>query len=127
MPDGTAKIGAPPFNVRLHAVVGRRASAWEDCYTRGVLFEWDPEKAAANLENHGVGFEEAATVFDDPLADTFDDPDHSADEERFLTFGSSPGGRALLVSHCDRDDRVRIIHARLMGRREKEEYEEGKR
>ncbi len=98
-----------------------------DCYTPGVLFEWDPEKAAANLEKHGVGFEEAATVFDDPFADTFYDPDHSADEERFLTFGLSPGGRALLVSHCDRDDRVRIIHVRLMTRREQQQYEEGKR
>jgi hypothetical protein len=92
-----------------------------------VLFEWDPDKASANLEKHGVGFEEAATVFDDPLADTFDDPDHSEDEERFLTFGLSRQGRALVVSHCDRADRVRLIHARLMTRREKKQYEEGRR
>ena len=91
-----------------------------------MLFEWDPDKAAANLEKHGVGFEEAATAFDDPLADTFDDPDHSEREKRFLTFGVSRGSRALVVSHCDRADRVRIIHARLMTRREKKQYEEGK-
>ena len=92
-----------------------------------MLFEWDPEKAAANLEKHGVGFEEAATVFDDPLADTFEDPDHSEGEERFLTFGLSRQGRDLVVSHCDRADRVRLIHARLMTRREKKQHEEGKR
>lgn len=92
-----------------------------------MFFEWDPDKAAANLEKHGVAFEEAATVFDDPLADTFDDPDHSEGEARFLTFGLSRQGRALVVSHCDRADRVRLIHARLMTRREKNQYEEGKR
>ena len=91
-----------------------------------MLFEWDPDKAAANLEKHGVSFEEAATVFDDPLADTFDDPDHSEDEERFLTFGLSRQSRALVVSHCDRADRVRLIHARPMTRREKKQYEEGR-
>lgn len=52
-----------------------------------MFFEWDPDKAEANLEAHGVSFEEAATVFDDPLADTYDDPDHSDSEQRFLTFG----------------------------------------
>jgi uncharacterized DUF497 family protein len=92
-----------------------------------VLFEWDPEKAAANLEKHGASFEEAATVFDDPLADTFDDPDHSEGEQRFLTFGFSREGRALLVAHCDRGERVRIINARLMTRREKQQYEQGRR
>ena len=91
-----------------------------------MFFEWDPDKAAANLEKHGVGFEEAATVFDDRLADTFDDPEHSLGEERFLTFGLATSGRALVVSHCDRADRVRLIHARLMTRREKKQYEEGK-
>jgi len=91
-----------------------------------VIFEWDPDKAAAN-QKHGVAFEEAATVFDDPLADTFDDPDHSTVEARFLTFGLSRQGRALVISHCDRADRMRLIHARLMTRREKKQYEEGKR
>lgn len=91
-----------------------------------MLFEWDPAKAAANLEKHDVSFEEAASVFSDPLADTYDDPDHSKGEQRFLTFGYSAQGRALLVAHCDRQDRVRIIHAREMTRREKRDYEQGR-
>jgi len=90
-----------------------------------VIFEWDPGKAAANLETHGVSFEEAATVFDDPLGDTYDDPDHSDSEQRFLTFGLSRQRRSLVVAHCDRDDRVHIISARLMTRREKRQHEEG--
>jgi uncharacterized DUF497 family protein len=91
-----------------------------------VYFEWDPDKAAANLEKHGVRFEDAATVFQDPLAETYDDPDHSEGEQRFLTFGLAPDGRALVVAHCDRSDRVRIIHARQMTRREKRQYEKGR-
>ena len=89
-----------------------------------MIFEWDPAKAAANLVKHGVSFEEAATVFDDPLAVTFDDPDHSQMEQRFLTFGLSRQRRALVVGHCDRRDRIRIITARPMTRREKRQHEE---
>ena len=73
-----------------------------------------------------MSFEEAATVFDDPLAGTYDDPDHSEGEQRFLSFGLSRDGREILVSHCDRGERVRIIHARLMTRREKQQHEEGR-
>jgi uncharacterized DUF497 family protein len=91
-----------------------------------VIFEWDPRKAAANLRRHGVAFEEAATVFEDPLADTYDDPDHSQREQRFLTFGVSRERRALVVAHCDRGEWVRIINARVMTRREKRQYEEGR-
>ena len=89
-----------------------------------MLFEWDPGKAAANLGKHGVSFEEAATLFEDPLADTYEDPDRSQSEQRFLTFGLSRQRRALVVGHCDRGHRVRIITARLMTRREKRQYEE---
>jgi hypothetical protein len=92
-----------------------------------VLFEWDRDKAAVNLEKHGVSFEEAATVFDDPLADSYQDPDHSKEEQRFLTFGFSLEGRPLVVGHCDREDRIRIIHARPMTRRERRQHEEDKR
>ncbi len=92
-----------------------------------MLFEWDPDKAAANLEKHRVSFEDAATVFEDPLADTYDDPDHSEGEQRFLTFGFARGGMPIVVAHCDRGDRVRIIHARQMTRREKRQHEEGNR
>lgn len=92
-----------------------------------MVFEWDPTKAAANLKKHGVSFEEAATVFDDPLAGTYDDPDHSEQERRFLTFGYSQQGRAIVVAHCDRGETVRIIGARRMTRRERRQYEEGRR
>ncbi len=88
-------------------------------------FEWDPEKAAVNARKHGVTFQEAATVFGDPLAITFGDPDHSTNENRYITFGLSLGKRLLVVSHTDRKDRTRIVSARPMGRREKRIYEEG--
>lgn len=90
-----------------------------------MRFEWDPKKAAANVRKHGITFPEAATVFGDPLAITFDDPDHSEDEERHLTFGLSLQGRLMVVSHTERRDRTRIINARLMYREEKVIYEEG--
>jgi uncharacterized DUF497 family protein len=90
-----------------------------------VRFEWDPKKAAANLKKHGVTFQEAATVFGDPLAITFDDPDHSEDEERHLTFGLSLQGRLIGVSHTERRDRARIINARLMESEERVIYEKG--
>ena len=64
-----------------------------------MKFEWDPKKAAANVQKHGVAFQEAATVFGDPLAITFDDPDHSKDEYRHMTFGLSLQKRLIVVSH----------------------------
>jgi len=90
-----------------------------------VKFEWDREKAAANLRKHGVSFEEATTVFGDPLARTYEDPDASGAEARELTFGATRLGRAVVVAHCARGDRVRVISAREMTRREKRDYEEG--
>jgi len=88
-----------------------------------VKFDWDPKKAAGNLAKHNVSFEEAATVFGDPLSDTFDDPDHSADERRFLIIGHSQLGRLLFVSHTDDGETVRIISAREPTRGERESYE----
>ena len=88
-------------------------------------FEWDPRKAAENLRRHGVAFDEAATVFGDPFAVTFPDPDHSGTEERLITFGLSLQNRLLVVSHTSRRPRIRIISARLMARRERKIYEEG--
>ena len=87
--------------------------------------EWDEEKNAANVQKHGVSFEEASTVFGDPLSDTFDDPDHSAEEYRFITTGRSEKGRVVIVAHTDRDDRIRIISARELTRQERRSYEEG--
>lgn len=90
-----------------------------------LSFEWDADKAAANLAKHGVAFEEAATAFGDPLALTVDDPDHSAEEYRFLLLGRSEGDRLLVVSHTERSETLRIISARPATRRELEAYEEG--
>lgn len=87
-------------------------------------FEWDAEKAIPNLRKHGVSFREAATVFGDPLAVTFSDPDHSDLEQRYLTFGVSEAQRYLVVAHTDRENAVRLISARLMTRAERKIYEE---
>ena len=90
-----------------------------------MRFEWDPGKAAENLVNHGVSFEEAATVFRDALSATGSDPDHSFDEERFVTFDISTGGRLLAIAHTDDDDTIRILSARLVAPSERNIYEEG--
>lgn len=89
-----------------------------------MRFEWDTEKAATNLVKHGVSFQEAATVFGDLLSDTFDDPDHSAEERRFLIIGTSLQGRMLIVSHIDDGETIRIISAREPTRGERKAYEE---
>lgn len=86
-------------------------------------FEWDSKKAVANLAKHGVAFHEAATVFGDPLAITYPDPDHSEPEDRFLTFGHSIEGHLLVVSHTDRGQRSRLISARHATRKERKLYE----
>ena len=90
-----------------------------------MQFEWDPAKARANVRKHGVSFEEASSIFGDALAYTFADPDHSVREGRWLTFGLSDRGRILLVSHVDRDDRVRIVSAREATKHERKIYEKG--
>ena len=90
----------------------------------GLTFEWDPEKAQANLGKHGVSFSEAATVFADPLSFTIDDPEHSTSEQRFITMGLSYEHRLLVVGHYDHEDRVRIITARVATPRERRTYEE---
>lgn len=90
-----------------------------------MIYEWDPQKAARNFRKHGVSFDEAITVFLDPLALTFDDPDHSVDERRFITIGLSTEQRLLFVAQVERDeDRIRIISARRATRGENHEYQE---
>lgn len=91
-----------------------------------MRFEWDKDKAARNVAKHGVSFLEAATVFGDPLSDTFDDPDHSAGEHRFIIFGTSERGRILVVAHTDDGETVRIISAREPTRGERKFYEESR-
>jgi len=87
-------------------------------------FEWDAQKAAENLRKHGVAFDEALTVFADLLANIFDDPDHSGDEQRELIIGHSTVPRLLVVSFTDRGRRTRIIGARQATARERRYYEE---
>ena len=87
-------------------------------------FEWNEEKASSNLRKHGVSFDEATTIFGDPLAITFSDPMHSEGEERYLTFGHSSTGKFIVVAHTDRDDRIRLISAREMTRKEQSDYEQ---
>jgi len=90
-----------------------------------VRFEWDTRKASANLKIHGVTFEEASTVFGDPLAGTVFDPDHSEDEPRYVTIGESTSKRLIVVVHTERDEATRIISARPAERHEKKKYEAG--
>jgi hypothetical protein len=89
-----------------------------------LRFEWDSQKARRNARLHGVGFDEAATVFGDPLSLTIPDPDHSDIEERFVVLGHSYRGRLLVVVHSERGDTVRIISARPANGHERAAYEE---
>jgi uncharacterized DUF497 family protein len=86
------------------------------------VYEWHTAQASANLRKHGVSFEDAATVFLDPLALTFPDPVHSGEEARDITVGNTAGDRVVFVSHCQRGNRVRIIGAREATRRERRQY-----
>lgn len=88
--------------------------------------EWDAAKAAANTDKHGVTFEEAATVFVDPLSITIPDPGHSFEEERFITMGLGAVGRLLVVIHTEHEETQRIITAREATTRERRIYESGK-
>jgi uncharacterized DUF497 family protein len=88
-----------------------------------MQFEWDPEKAKRNYRKHRVSFEEAVTVFYDPLSATFDDPDHSVSEERLITIGFSSRGRLLVVSHAERGKASRIVSARRATAHERKKHE----
>jgi uncharacterized DUF497 family protein len=88
-------------------------------------FEWDQEKAQSNRDKHGVSFEEAQTVFDDPLYVDFYDPDHSENENRYIIIGTSSVGNILLVSYTERGDIIRIISARQVTKQELKAYQEG--
>jgi uncharacterized DUF497 family protein len=88
-----------------------------------MRFEWDHKKAEGNIKKHRVSFDEAVTVFYDPLAATFDDPDHSVGERRFITVGFSSRGRLLVVAHVERVGSTRIISARLATAQERKRHE----
>jgi hypothetical protein len=90
----------------------------------GYIFEWDPVKAETNVRKHGVTFDEASTIFGDPLNLLMEDPDHSHDEERYLLLGMSNRRRLLVVAFAERPPRTRLISARRATRQERRRYEE---
>jgi uncharacterized DUF497 family protein len=89
-----------------------------------LSFEWDEEKAKANLKKHRVGFDEAATVFTDSYSLTIHNPDHSADEQRYIDIGTSEKGRVLVVVYTERDSNIRIVNCRKATPSERKLYEE---
>jgi uncharacterized DUF497 family protein len=91
----------------------------------GLLFKWDTGKANTNGKKHGVSFEEATTIFGDPLSATIHDSAHSINEDRFITIGTSANNRLLTVVHADLDDTIRIISAREATNVERRQYENG--
>ena len=90
-------------------------------------FEWDQRKARINRRKHGVTFEEAATVFNDPLATYYEDPDHSVTERRYLAIGTSARGRLIHIAFAERPRAIRIIQARKLTKNERQQYEEESR
>jgi uncharacterized DUF497 family protein len=91
-----------------------------------MQFEWDPRKAKENQKKHGVSFDEAVTAFYDPLSATFDDPDHSAIEQRYITIGFSSKNRLLVIAHVERGRNIRIITARPATTHERKKHEKQK-
>lgn len=92
-----------------------------------MQFAWNPQKAAENLRKHRISFDEAKTVFFDPLARIHDDPDHSKNESREIIVGTSVKGRLLIISFTEHEDVVRIISARRADLEERHDYEESNR
>jgi len=90
-----------------------------------LRFEWDSKKALSNRRRHGITFEEASTIFGDPLSITVHDPAHSIGEDRFITIGTSVNNKLIVVVHTDRNDIIRIIGARKATRNERRQYEQG--
>ena len=88
-----------------------------------MKFTWDPAKDQENQRVHGVSFQEATTVFGDPLAASVPDPDHSIGQERMITMGQSSSGLLLVVSHTEQADTIRIISARRATSHERKDYE----
>ena len=91
-----------------------------------LTFEWNLRKARTNLGKHGIGFEEAATIFGDRSSLTIPDPEHSAVEQRYITMGRAFDGKLLVVVHTERGDNIRLISARRANRRERRFYEKSR-
>ena len=92
----------------------------------GYIFEWDRKKAGLNFRKHNVGFDEASTIFGDPLALLMPDPDHSVGELRYILLGMSNQQRLLVVAFAERAPRTRLISARLATKKERRKYEKDK-
>jgi uncharacterized protein len=90
-----------------------------------MRFDWDENKAVSNRSKHGVSFEEAKTIFDDPLYVDFYDPAHSEEEDRYLIVGDSSQRRSLIASYTERGNLIRLISSREATRTERKVYEEG--
>jgi uncharacterized DUF497 family protein len=86
-------------------------------------FEWDEKKEVSNLKKHSVSFDEGATIFSDPMIATIPDPDHSKEEERYISIGISVQGRLLVVVHTERDEGIRLISCRKATSAERKSYE----
>jgi len=89
-----------------------------------MQFEWNREKAQNNVKKHKVSFEEAITVFYDPLSASFNDDEHSINEDRFITIGYSSKNRLLVVAHTEKENTIRIISARFATKNERKRHEE---
>ncbi len=89
-------------------------------------FDWDREKEKKNISKHDVDFDEASSIFNDPIYITFLDEEHSTNEERYITIGLSSKGRLLLVAHTDRNNHIRIISARKATKNEERFYQEAR-
>ena len=89
-----------------------------------LTFEWDEKKADENLKKHGVSFDEAKTVFNDPFSVTIYDPDHSTDEQRYIDIGMSTKGRLIVVSYSERGETIRMISSRKATKKERRSYED---
>lgn len=96
----------------------------EDSDDEKLSFEWDPEKAKANLKKHDVSFEEASTIFEDPQFISFLDEEHSAEEDRYITIGLSNKIQLLMAAHTERNKRIRMISARKVTKDEEKFYNE---
>ncbi len=88
-----------------------------------LIFEWDENKSRENERKHGISFEEAKAIFNDPFAITVYDPDHSINEDRYIDLGLSSKGRFLVVAYTERGSRIRLISSREATRRERRDYE----
>jgi len=112
------------ITITIKSALDSKSAKIYKTYNLGMEFEWDEIKAAINLNKHGVKFEEAKTVFYNPLAVIFDDEKHSQDERREIIIGHSQNNQLLLVSYTERGNPIRIISARLATKKEREDYEE---